>query len=352
MSSEPLGNNTKYVSAFRRKKRQYILQETAARILPGERVSWCMMHAHAQTMEIQRAGENLYYFGLHTCGSVWLCPVCSSRIRVARRVELERAASSGYFMVMVSLTLQHSRQDELSALLEALNTAWRKMRAGRKWQEIARKYQLDASCSALEITYSERAGFHPHKHALFFSALPESLFNIEAFQAELSERWQAALAKLGSYASEYYGLKVTRGAAGYLQKWSASDELTSESKAPDDEHYTMWQVLELAGQSAHFRKVFQEYAAATKKKRQLFWSAGARELLGLAKEKSDEEIAAAVPKESVTVAVLSRGEWKLVCKYHLRAELLETAALSGAAGVYFFLQRLAWLEKAEVIEDG
>lgn len=342
--SEPLGIHTKNVSALREKK--YSLQSMAARLLPQERVSWCSRQSRAPVIEIRRNGEKCFFHGLAKCGSAWLCPVCSARISENRRAELQKAASSeGYSLLLVTLTLQHSRGEKLESLLASLNTAWRKTRAGRAWQRIEQKYGLVASVSSLEITFSQENGFHPHKHVLFFSTLPENELQVAEFERELSARWRNVLSKSGNYGSEYYAVNVLLGekpVAGYIAKWGVVEEVAkSQAKEGNAMHYSMWQVLELAGSGEKWAQAaFCEYAHAVKNKRQLFWSSGARELFGLGKEQSEQEIAESEPEESELVCSLTRQEWRLVCEHELRGEVLAVAEREGSPGVARILERL------------
>ena len=119
---------------------RYAMQSIAKDLLPKERVSTCLR------MRIKKRGEECcesikvwqhldtgraFYSGLAVCGSVWVCPVCASKISERRKSELHKAITvhkqSGGFLVMVTLTIRHKRIDKLETLLEAFNEATSKM---------------------------------------------------------------------------------------------------------------------------------------------------------------------------------------------------------------------------------
>ena len=54
------------------------------------------------------------FSGLFSCGNVWLCPVCSTRIAAERAKELETVLGhflkSGGWAVLVTLTMRHRRE--------------------------------------------------------------------------------------------------------------------------------------------------------------------------------------------------------------------------------------------------
>ena len=333
----PLGLLTKYVSA---RQRRYRLQETAAWLLPEERVNWCGRRAHSP-VEIRKSGDSCFFHGLARCGSVWYCPVCASKISEVRRSELQKAAAAGYSMLLVTITLQHGRGDKLKRLFQALNEAWRKTRSGRRWQAIEAKYQLIGSVSGLENTFSLENGHHPHKHIVFYSSLPESELDAEVFEEELSERWRSILAKQGDYGSEYYAVKVTKNReeqAGYIAKcgWGIVEEVTkSQSKHGQEEHYSMWELLDLAAAGVYWAKAaWLEYAEAVKGKRWLVWSKGSRKLFDLDEEKTDQELSEIEEEPEAEIVYKFSGEdWLLVRRFEKRCAILEVAERDGAEGV-------------------
>jgi len=343
-----LVNTTVIASTSERQFRKYkLLDVIKSMIYQGGmklRVVNCMhtMHKH---IEIRQGAGGAYYHGVIACGSVWLCPVCASRITESRRNELRQAVAvnDDLLPVMITVTLQHGRQDKLHSLLDALNGSLRKLKAGRWWRSFSDKYGLVASVSSLEIRYSQVTGWHPHKHYLMFLDIPVGKLNVEALKEELTERYTALIAEHGRYASEFHSIDVSIGdsaVASYLMKWSLVDEMSKANvKDGKEGSFSPFQLAELAGSGEGWaRHAFIEYAQATFRMKQVSWSRNGRNVLGLGKDASDKELAEVKPgNDDVLIASLSRDQWKQVLRHAVQGELLEVAEQGGSDAVMRFI---------------
>ena len=340
-----LGNTTVKVSTFPqvvRKYRKYVVLNSVKSIMEGTgfRVESCMK-AVGKEVRVQKTGAVYHYGGVITCGSVWVCPVCASRITEKRKQELQEALdTSGFFPVLVTVTLAHKRSDALSNLLNTLNTSLRKLKAGRWWQNFAEKYGVKAHVSSLEFTYSTEKGFHPHKHLLFF--LESADADIQEFKKELTERYLYLVQKEGGYASAFHAIDVQAGASGagvYLAKWGVVAEVTKSNlkEAKQEGSFSMWQLAELGESEAWARQAFLEYAYATYGKKAITYSHGARKALGMNKEKTDAELAEV---ETEVITTISRKAWKCVLLIGAQAGVLILAETKGKEAVDKFIQVL------------
>lgn len=331
------------------RRKRWRLQTVAAKLLPEMRVANCYRRISdtGSMVEIRynEADKRAFYHGLMTCGSVWTCPVCSAKITEVRRQELTQAVdtwqSDGGSLFMVTITLQHERGDELKSLLVALKDSWRKLKSGRVWRRMRERYGIKHYVSSTEVTYGDN-GWHPHIHSLFFSTLPESEFDKDALQAELTERYNALLDKHGRYASDYYGIDVRLGdefAGSYAAKYGLERELTKSIGKNGKSGCSPFGLLERyqAGDK-QAGELFKEYAHTLFGARQLSWSHGARAALGLAVEQADEDIAAADPEsEPVVLLSLTPSEYKRIVLAELRGEVLEIASRGDAAYLWSYL---------------
>jgi len=336
------------------RRKRWRLQTVAAKLLPDFRVSNCYRRVKdgGSLVEIRyNAGEKrAFYHGLMTCGSVWTCPVCSAKITEQRREELTQAVREwDGSLLMVTITLQHSRADKLGSLLHALKDSWRRLKMGRWWLRTRARYGLAHYVSSTEVTYGDN-GWHPHIHALFFSTLPEHELDKDKLQAELTARYTALLAKHGMYASDFYGIDVRLGdehAGEYASKYGLERELTKSIGKNGRGGYSPFQLLELyrdGDEQAGAR--FQEYARVFFGARQLVWSRGARDALGLGDELADEEIAEAdesTADEVTTLVVLTSDEYKRIVVADIRGEVLEIASSGDAAYLRRYLKRAVGL---------
>jgi len=66
-------------------------------------------------VEIRIKDGSAYYCGVETCGNVWLCPVCSAKIRHRRADELRAALAfweaGGHAASLVTITVPHDLDD-------------------------------------------------------------------------------------------------------------------------------------------------------------------------------------------------------------------------------------------------
>lgn len=344
-----LGSTTKYVTPGKDETRirRYALQNVAAGLLPNDRVAWCLrrMTPNAEGVNVlYDAGHECAHYGnVMRCGSVWVCPICASKITERRRAEVETAIKSGKYktVFMVTLTLQHAPGDQLTGLVDALNDAVRRLKMGKGWQLFSQRVGIVAYITGLEMTYGEN-GWHPHKHILFFSELTEDQIDVEDVKRFISDRYGRMLARSNKYASPIYGVDVRfgNGAAGrYITKWSTAAEVTKGPvKVGRNGSVTPFQLLDLAGQGdKQAAALFVEYAKAMKGRRLLSWSHGAREMFDIGQELTDEELVEKNEEDAVVLLTLTPGQWKKIVGNDIRAEVLNVASTGDAFKVWSFL---------------
>lgn len=340
----------------RRRAMRWALQSAARELLPDERVASCLRRVVPlrQWVDVLYSPKvkRAHYRGLRVCGSVWCCPVCAAKITERRRVELTQAVigNSQFKTALVTLTLRHSQEDRLDVVLDALLSAYRFIKTGRQWQRFACDVGMVGSVRALEVTHGAN-GWHPHLHVLTFQT--GSPGDLEGF---FTERWLAALAREGQEALSGPGVDVRtadRDVADYVAKygkepvdtdrpfrWTMEHELT---KAPVKQAgfggASPSQLL--ADYACHNDKEagnrWREYALAFKGKRQLVWSRGLRDLLGLGQEQSDEEIAKQHEQVAFVLAQMTLNQWRVVLANDARGELLEIAGSGDVGRVWLFL---------------
>lgn len=358
---QPLVLNARFASTFNVRAKRFALQAIAGSLLPGHRVNRCCKVPIGNHVEVWYSSTNqkAHYKKLSTCSSIWVCPVCASKITERRRVEIAKAMAIWPGSVfMVTFTLQHTRQDELCDLRKAIKAAYRELKSGRWYQDFEERYQITGSIVGYENTVSLAAGWHPHLHAMFFSRLPANKINQESVENEIYNRYSTIMAKSDRYVSPIYGVKVEKALNAqtegnlaekvYVAKWGLDSELAkSPVKAAKDEngipHYSPFQLLELAGMGdVQAAAWFREYAAAMHGSKQLVWSRGLRSELGLEeKERTDEELAMeSTSRGDVLLIRLAMAQWRVILANDARAELLNIADRGDPAEVKSFLQAI------------
>lgn len=324
---------------------RFMLQAESARLMSDERVAICLKRPipGAITVGITHSAnkKKAHFKNLQVCGSVWMCPVCASKISETRRQELSLAiAKTDYQAMLLTFTMQHHKGDKLADLVRGLMAAFDSFKSGQYWQKKRKEYGWLGSIRAIEVTYGDN-GWHPHLHDLVLLEKPLDAGSRGFFTRLIKERWLMVLARQGYSASLDHGADVREGhndIADYVAKhgrlpkvtgWTVVHEVTKAvSKKAHKDGRTPYQLLadSMAGDRQSGR-LFMEYARVFKGKRQLVWSEGLRALLGLmASEKSDEQIAAEVDQAAYVLLYLTIDQWKIIVRENGRAGLLAEAA--------------------------
>lgn len=338
---------------------RFALQNQAARLLPGERVADCK-RSHipglkSVTVLHSPHVKSAHYKNLMVCGSVWLCPVCASKITERRREELTAAlAATDYFLVLVTFTLKHQIDDQLADLLKALMAAFRDFKSGNSWQLAAERYGWVGSIRALETTHGAN-GWHPHLHDLVLLESPLTAEEIDQMTTWFRERWLMVLQRHGRDASWYPSVDIRPGRADvgeYIAKfgrlptvkgWTIEHEVTKAPvKRGRPDRRTPLQLLadSMAGDK-RASALYVEYAKNFKGKKQLVWSKGLRALLGLIdQELTDEQLAQEEREPASVLLFLTIEQWKVIVGNDIRAELLEEAARGDREHVVMWLAEI------------
>ncbi len=177
--------------------------------------------------------------------------------------------------------------------------------------------------SALECTFGQSSGWHPHDHSLLFVA---SGAVTDSHLAVLRSAWVRVCAKEGRVASEVHGLDVRGGdlaVGAYLSKLGNEVALANRKKGRGADRFGVWQLLELAGTgSVWARLAFCEYACTMKGRHHLRWSKGLKARFGI-NERTDEEIVTGKGDEDERLyATITRDLWRGVVRSSLRGDLL------------------------------
>jgi len=295
-----------------------------------------------------------HYKGLITCGSVWACPVCASKIQERRRGEIEQAIEwgnkNGMKPVMVTFTFPHTAFDKLKDMLNRQKEAFSKLRCGRPWRRLKDKIGYHALIRSLEVTHGDN-GWHPHTHELWFTTSPDEL---SMAKEELIDLWQSACQKSGLLSDDPKQISAFRKhsvdirqtdnvASEYMakqddsRKWGIADEVAKGNtkvgrKSGVHPHHFL--VRKASGDE----KLYLEYIDGMKGRSQIFWSKGLKNEVGV-NDISDEELAEQQEDPSVLLGLLTYEDWKYVRKND-RANLLEEAEKGGWAGVMNFVESL------------
>lgn len=332
--------------------RRFRLQSLVCEIIPEGRIVKCLRNLIPQKdgVEVWQKGDRANFKNLQVCASVWACPVCAARISEVRRVDLQqgiaRWRAGGGSVLMATQTIPHRKCDLLAYLLRGFSDARTLMHNRKAWRVWVKKVGLAGSIRALEVTFGFGSGWHVHVHELEFFKGEVDPLDMQVAQYYM---WRDACKSVGLEEPSFRrGLQVQNGdqAGEYASKWGLDSELAkSHLKSARGGNYGPFDLVNRFGEVEGREKeivcgLFREYAKAFHGKRQLVWSRGLRALVGLENEKSDAEVAASVPEESLLLGSLTRQEWGRVVRAEKRGELLEIAASKGWQGVLDFVDKL------------
>jgi len=357
-----LGNNRVF-SSTRPLPRffKYALQKSVCQLMPESNVTACL-----KLIIPGRVGVPVLYSdeqqrarlgNLCTCGLIWICPVCASRISEGRSHLLSAAMMAAHVNpLLITFTMSHGASQRLAPNLTALIDAYERLTSGRAWVGFTDRFGWITAIRALEVTHGDN-GWHPHIHVLAFMKQP--LHYDEQFMLDmtLSELWITRLASQNASADIAHGVDIRtakKDAIEYVAKfgrespgkWGIERELTKAvtKNARFSGSRTPWALLDDYRQGdQHAGALFVEYADAFKRRKQLVTPNAARELLKMA-DITDVELAAAPlsPVERLLVQ-LDTNQWKRVLLADLRDDLM-IVANTGSAD-----QLAAWLTGVGVL---
>jgi hypothetical protein len=291
------------------------------------------------------------YAGLAICGSVWCCPVCNAKIMARRAVEIGAAVglwqSQGRPVAFMTFTMRHHRGQALTTLWEALSAAWKATTGGAPWVRAKARHGVAGWLRAVEVTHGPN-GWHVHVHLLLFLDGPT---DVAELHRSMFDRWRSALVKRGLSAP----LAIAQDArlidgpgdalADYFTK--ATDQghriglefTQTQTKAARTRHSTRtpWGLLDDVEHlgDADSLDAWHEWERGSKGKRQLTWSKGLRQMLGLLVEKTDEDVAAeVVGTADDDLLRITHDGWKDLRRTPvLLAQVLTVTERSGLSGL-------------------
>ncbi|WP_282035434.1 protein rep [Metabacillus indicus] len=317
---------------------RYACQSIVREVFPSERVAICLRNRIKVFNEYDgikvwrhKKTSKAFYSGLMVCGSVWLCPVCAAKISERRRRELQQAfeqhKKDGGQIALLTLTFSHKRFDALKDILNLFSKATEKFMSGRAFQNIRAEMGLIGRVRALEVTYSDANGFHPHAHiALFYT----NKVNLNDIEEQMYVLWKKACSKVGLTIDRKHGISLEKGekADDYIAKhgkWGIDHELTkAHIKKAKFKSLTPFDFLRnyLATEDKRYLILFKEYAECFKGKRQLQWSQGLKQKFVM-EEKNDEQLAKEQTEQADLLGLIDYWIWKDILKQNKRSYFLD-----------------------------
>lgn len=317
-----------------------------------------------QSCEHKRA----FFSGVQVCGSVWGCPICAAKVSERRRQEIQQTVDWAYASrlqpVMVTLTFPHQRTDDLGDLLDKQRAALEMLREGNSWTKIKKRWGYQGLIRALEMTHSERNGWHPHTHELWFVNPDVKAGDVKT---TVLKRWKAACVEVGlldpadgpswrAFDVRAVDVKPWASATEYLAKsdsaahWGIDREMAKASskgtkggkRAGRHPFGLLRKSLDGGKGSERAGQLFVDYLMTVTKKRcrALFFSPGLKAKVGI-EDKKDREIAQESRDEADVLGRLEAEDWRLVRSQNAQSRVLDAAEKDGWDGVILLLGELS-----------
>lgn len=245
--------------------------------------------------------------------------------------------AKGWSAHLVTLTVRHELQHEPADLFDVLRRAWARTTSGAAWRRLRLKGGLEY-VRGYDVTWSPRAGWHPHLHLSLYLA-PEHE-DPDEVASWLLRRWMDSLARLGWQAMQqgqdaqrcYDSAKAARYSVTPAAVYE-SLALAMKRSRGQGSGATPFEILARAvdGEKAPFpfritqaraRELWRDYVGATKGRRQVNASRG----LHLA---PDEELAASsedLVDEVALIGSKALGELDRTRKISVLLDAVESGA--------------------------
>lgn len=305
-----------------------------------------------------------FFSGVQVCGSPWSCPVCAAKIAERRRQEIQTTIDWAYAQklqpVMVTLTFPHQRTDNLGDLLDKQRQALAKLRKGRSWDLAKQRWGFQGLIRALEVTHSERNGWHPHTHEIWLVRPDATAGDIKT---TVLKRWKKVCEEVGLLDREQevswrafdvrsVDVKPWVSAGEYLAKmdsashWGADREMASAASKGTKGgkragRHPFRLLAESLDGSERAGRLFLDFVRTVteKRARALFFSPGLKKRVGI-EDLSDEDLAVEQREEAEALGALTRDDWRLIRRLRQQAPVLDAAEAGGWPAVVALLAEL------------
>ena len=254
-----------------------------------------------------------FYKNLSSCNSVWICPVCASKITSERTERLNISLDNWYQKsdchrtAFITYTMPHYHGQTLADIRKIFMSARRRMHRQKKlnrnlsfipYSEICENYGIVGSVTGIELTYGLN-GWHLHCHEILFLAWSLRDDQVDVLRNLLVKAWKHSLMKencqinnpavfdMRSVVIEKFDKQNKNIVSQYISKfsgWTVSHELTKSAvKKGRVDNLSIWDFLrniflQTEGHEKYFF-LYREYAEVMKGTRQLFFSKNMSNLL-------------------------------------------------------------------------
>jgi hypothetical protein len=326
------------------------------------RLGGCGTAIHGMST-IRAKGGIAYFSGTESCKSL-LCPMCGPRVRGGRAQDFTQAVERWfgrgpqYDAWFVRLSARNTTDLPLADGVARSAKGFSRLIARRPWRDLRKRYGAHY-IKVREETHGDN-GWNVHLQLVIATHSDDPARVLYDLNYWLRHLWPSVMAKLGYYADPKHSVDIVqvtpgsaRGLGSYLAKesaWGIGDELArGDLKLGKLGGRTYEQIVADFGRTGDQvdLALIREYHGALYGRRQCSWSEGFRELLHMAPEQPDEDLAGedeepAGQAEVTDVAVITGRVLYTMLMRRQVASLLDAAERDGLPGVRALVAQLGY----------
>lgn len=330
------------------RRRLWKLQRMMWKITAYDRLRGCHRYLAkgAGVASVQWSEQGRANFGnLQTSSSVWASPLSAASISKTRSAEVEKALKTWFELdkqhsaEFLTLTLRHNNEQTLAEVWDTISYAWRGVTATASWRGGVRMkgdkkhYGIEHWIKSVEVTHSWENGWHVHLHVVFLTGRALTDDERASLENRIYERWSRAAVRKGFDApSRERGAdlkaalkdKNPQKISAYLAKGSlasVAENLSREMSGGqatkggrEKKNRTPFQILDSLCKNftARDKHLWEQWETGSLGRRQIAWSTGTKDALGvldLDDEAAEAEAEGKDSPELVQVAAIPFDEW-------------------------------------------
>jgi len=164
---------------------------------------------------LRRDKTGAAFTGLAKCDNPFYCPVCAPVQLIDKSNEIKSIVSNfleeneNHTTLMVTQTFSHSIDDKLKPLIQLLTKVNGSLKAGRFRKDLEANFGFFSAIRAIESTYSDVHGWHPHLHEIWFFKKKLTVSDVLNLKDVLFKKYVTLLEKKGYSASAERGIDIS-----------------------------------------------------------------------------------------------------------------------------------------------
>jgi hypothetical protein len=190
-------------------------------------------------VSLRRDKSGAAFTGLAKCKNPFYCPVCAPVVLIDKSNEIKSIVSNfldeseNHTTLMVTSTLSHTIDDQLKDLIKVVTGVNGSLKSARFRKDLESRFGFFSSIRAIESTYSDVNGWHPHLHEIWFFKKKLNVSDVLELKEVLYKKYLSLLEKKGYTASSQRGIdisfSVTEGTK--VTKYSTSTKMPKDNKS-------------------------------------------------------------------------------------------------------------------------